>query len=183
MSTDRHARGGTPTSVQSKSNSKKMRMTEPPSSVGRHGDSRSSIEAPLASSESGDDSSDADKGIWSPEGCCTVNVTTTFVPHKVMVVGHSLLSRLLTIACSLYGVAAISELQSSVSHPLGCIQLSSQERLTYERALDRQNLVRTRYSSEVTKYVGRPHGVTGRRKYQRITEVRAYGGVGRWGFE
>ncbi|CAM9284052.1 unnamed protein product [Ectocarpus sp. 4 AP-2014] len=81
MSKDRHAHGGTPTSFQSKSNSKKMRMTENPSFVGRHDDSSSSTEAPLASSESGDDS-DAEKEIWSPEGCCTVTVTTTFVPHK-----------------------------------------------------------------------------------------------------
>ncbi|CAN0230729.1 unnamed protein product, partial [Ectocarpus sp. 12 AP-2014] len=79
LSTDRHARGETPTGVQSQRNSKKTRMTEPPSIGGRHDDSRSSAEAPLTSSESGDDSSDADKGIC---GCCTVNVTTTFVPHK-----------------------------------------------------------------------------------------------------
>ncbi|CAM9315535.1 unnamed protein product [Ectocarpus fasciculatus] len=82
-STDRRAQSGPPTSAHSKSNSKKGRMSKPSSFGGSHDDdSRSTTEARLASSGSGDDSSDPDKGLWSPEGCCTVNVTTTFVPNK-----------------------------------------------------------------------------------------------------
>lgn len=64
-------------------------MSKPPSFGGsQDDDSQSTTEARLASSGSGDGSSDADKGLWSPEGCCTVNVTTTFVPNKVMAVGE-----------------------------------------------------------------------------------------------
>lgn len=111
MTTDRQAQAGTTTKVQSTSNSKNIRMSKPPSFGGRQDDSRSSTEARLASSESGDDSSDTDKGLRSPEGCCTVNVTTTFVPHKVMAMGRQaiilrengfcLSSDVLNVACSL----------------------------------------------------------------------------------